>query len=677
MADDMDDELAKAIQASLEETSGVADTEEARFEAELQAAIEESKKALEAQAPAAPSKQAAETAPGPAPSAATSFLSQRAQDERARLERLKRRRPDLEPTTRPAQEDSDDEIVEIEPPSAKRQHLSSSSRGVARRANAYASASSSNPIPGPSTASNSGLRRANASPSNDGSGFFWDGELRQTANAHVEPRKDTRPLFRLTNILAPNAEIEFAIVSAFCWNYAWVYQMFSRSTPVIAVDHSATGDASIKAILPNWVRTTPFLRNGFGCMHMKFMLLFYKTGRLRVVVSTANLVDYDWRDIENSVWVQDVPKRAEPIRTLAKSDKEDFPSTMVRVLHALNVAPALVNMLRNDHPNLPLQRLEDLRTHWDFSRVKAALVPSIAGKHEGWPKASPVISDSSFDRPERQPLGAQVILTGHTRLMKSLIDMGAATPEGKELVLECQVRLGLPRLILDFRLIFCATPQGSSIGSYSSTWMNEFYRSARGESTQSWLDMPKGRRAKVPYPPVKILFPTTQYVRESVLGEAGGGTMFCRRKQWEATNFPRDLFHQSRSKRGRVLMHSKMILATFRDKRGTLDNQSRSSTTSQSQSSQEVNEDEDKDPLVGWLYMGSHNFTPSAWGTLSGSGFTPTLNVTNYELGIVIPLRTQAEVDKLTCWERPPPKYVLGRDEPWMQTESAAFVEDA
>jgi hypothetical protein len=27
--------------------------------------------------------------------------------------------------------------------------------------------------------------------------------------------------------------------------------------------------------------------------------LFYKTGRLRVVISTANLVDYDYRDMEN------------------------------------------------------------------------------------------------------------------------------------------------------------------------------------------------------------------------------------------------------------------------------------------------------------------------------------------------------------------------------------------
>ena len=35
----------------------------------------------------------------------------------------------------------------------------------------------------------------------------------------------------------------------------------------------------------------------------------------------------------------------------------------------------------------------------------------------------------------------------------------------------------------------------------------------------------------------------------------------------------------------------------------------------------------DQDNVVGYAYVGSHNFTPSAWGTLSGSGFTPVLNV--------------------------------------------------
>ena len=46
------------------------------------------------------------------------------------------------------------------------------------------------------------------------------------------------------------------------------------------------------------------------------------------------------------------------------------------------------------------------------------------------------------------------------------------------------------------------------------------------------------------------------------------------------------------------------------------------------------NEDSDDDiqiiePAAGWAYVGSHNFTPSAWGTLSGSAFNPTLNVSH------------------------------------------------
>lgn len=57
---------------------------------------------------------------------------------------------------------------------------------------------------------------------------------------------------------------------------------------------------------------------------------------------------------------------------------------------------------------------------------------------------------------------------------------------------------------------------------------------------------------------LKILFPTRDWVRDSVLGEAGGGTMFCRKRSWEAAKFPRNLFHESRSQRGRVLMHSKV-----------------------------------------------------------------------------------------------------------------------
>ena len=70
-------------------------------------------------------------------------------------------------------------------------------------------------------------------------------------------------------------------------------------------------------------------------------------------------------------------------------------------------------------------------------------------------------------------------------------------------------------------------------------------------------------------------------------------------------------------------------------------------------------------PALGWVYVGSHNFTQSAWGTLSGSGFNPVLNVTNYELGVVFPIKDEEQLKSVQLWERPPRRY--GReDEPWV-----------
>jgi hypothetical protein len=68
-----------------------------------------------------------------------------------------------------------------------------------------------------------------------------------------------------------------------------------------------------------------------------------------------------------------------------------------------------------------MRSIDDLRTRWDWSKVKAHLVPSIAGKHEGWPN---------------------VVLTGHPRLMKVVRSIGMRTGKAKgnkDLVLECQV----------------------------------------------------------------------------------------------------------------------------------------------------------------------------------------------------------------------------------------------
>lgn len=54
-------------------------------------------------------------------------------------------------------------------------------------------------------------------------------------------------------------------------------------------------------------------------------------------------MDHDWRDIENTVWVQDVSRRPSPLPYEPKLD--DFPSILESVLCAVNVQPALANLV--------------------------------------------------------------------------------------------------------------------------------------------------------------------------------------------------------------------------------------------------------------------------------------------------------------------------------------------
>ena len=80
-------------------------------------------------------------------------------------------------------------------------------------------------------------------------------------------------------------------------------------------------------------------------------------------------MDHDWRDIENTVWVQDVPQRPSPIPHEPKAD--DFPSVFERVLYAINVAPAITSLVSTDVrrtqsvscPIIPLTRSTEAPQH--------------------------------------------------------------------------------------------------------------------------------------------------------------------------------------------------------------------------------------------------------------------------------------------------------------------------
>jgi tyrosyl-DNA phosphodiesterase-1 len=349
---------------------------------------------------------------------------------------------------------------------------------------------------------------------------------------------------------------------------------------------------------------------------------------------TANLIQYDWQHIENTAWVQDFPavQTSAPSSSSTKSQRSNshqppsFSAYFTQFLDALS-APLGLQALQFSYPEIPLPTTGYLSTGCDFSRVKVKLIGSVAGKFEGWDN---------------------VRKWGHMRLMFTVREIGAT--ENKDAVsLECQ---------------------GSSLGHYAAPWLHEFGLSASGSSPESYLNLTRSKRAQLLPPSVsrfKIIFPSLRTVDESVLGRPGAGTMFCRKTQWDGRNFPRQLFHDSNSKRGPILMHSKMIVALYREPRAPVAPAQASSTGKGKSSAQDGTVG---DPIGGWCYIGSHNFTPSAWGTISGSSFTPVLNITNYELGIVIPLpaeNTDAAADEIACWTRPPRAYVKGVDEPWMQ----------
>ncbi|KAJ7816941.1 hypothetical protein B0H14DRAFT_3877662 [Mycena olivaceomarginata] len=620
-----------------------------------------------------------ETKPLAAPAAGAgplSFLGDRAQMERERLARQKRVRGPSPPPAPPGSsgdsDDDDDSVAGV-----------SGSEGSARkRARLDSTGAASGSKNGKSTAGGNG-------PSADsGPRMFPDGAILRIDTQHADASIQDKPeCIRLSELLGPKQGLSFAVLSAFAVDPSWLYEFFDRDTPVVLVADSnicgaeASDVPTLKNIFPNWVRVCPPLYNGRGCMHMKFMLLFAKTGGLRVVISSANLVPHDWRDVENYVFVQDVPPAAPGggpttrTRPLLKPG-ESFPAILARALRATGVEEALAIMARQGHNSLPLPTLipsalarskhgptpTPLETRWDWRAVRAALVPSVAGKWDGWAGE-----------------GA-VIWTGKTRLLRAVQGLGCSLEDGSVVggnskakggAAKGKTKAGKWELELD-----CLT---SSIGTYTPPWIAVFRLCAAGRAhgLQEWLD--RGRKKTPSQGPTRVLFPTLETVRGTVVGEGGAGTVFCRRGQWvkiaalvadERTGLE---MRDARSRSGGVGMHTKMILGTLvGPPEPEVDPEATESDSDDASSDIELLEPDTERRPHAWLYLGSHNFTPSAWGTLSGNGFRPVLNVTNYELGVVLRLETPEDAAAAVAWERPARRYGRG-DLPWIQEESPFF----
>ena len=86
--------------------------------------------------------------------------------------------------------------------------------------------------------------------------------------------------------------------------------------------------------------------------------------------------------------------------------------------------------------------------------------------------------------------------------------------------------------------------------------------------------------------------------------------------------------------------------------------------------------------LPGARYRGLRSTQFSMWARPLSNRVFETLNfgvapwqISNYEIGVVFPLKDVQHVDRVACWERPPRKYASG-DEPWVSAQLLCSMVD-
>ncbi|KAI8916653.1 tyrosyl-DNA phosphodiesterase I [Powellomyces hirtus] len=226
--------------------------------------------------------------------------------------------------------------------------------------------------------------------------------------------------------LVVRKHLQRAVLSGFQVDHNWLMSKLPTSTKICIVRPRFTDlpEGATNCVISEYVYCAfpKMPASGYGCMHVKFLLLFYP-GFLRFVVTSANLVDYDWEQQENVIWVQDFPIPEED----SHPPPSDFSKDLEEILSAMEV-PANV-------------RLAVMKA--DFSSAKAKLCFSRPG---------------SFS-------GSSLLTYGHLRLSEIVKELAIPSLERHQ---ETMV-----------------TYQTSSLGALSPSWIKEFHRSACGKRPAS------------------------------------------------------------------------------------------------------------------------------------------------------------------------------------------------
>ncbi|KAL9653943.1 hypothetical protein ABK040_014156 [Willaertia magna] len=185
----------------------------------------------------------------------------------------------------------------------------------------------------------------------------------------LENELDSNHFLTLTQILEPS-KAKSIFLSSFCLDFEFLQTIIPFKTkciPITISKHwSKTEEKQGRTILQ--IGKSPFcichppLLNQYSNMHAKLFLIEFE-GYLRVVVTSANLTNFDWENFKQTIWIQDFPLKGN------NNNNTKFGKLFEN---------SLFEFWGHLTCNLPHKFL----MRYDFSNANAVLIASVPGYHK-------------------------------------------------------------------------------------------------------------------------------------------------------------------------------------------------------------------------------------------------------------------------------------------------------
>ncbi|XP_034238223.1 probable tyrosyl-DNA phosphodiesterase isoform X2 [Thrips palmi] len=333
---------------------------------------------------------------------------------------------------------------------------------------------------------------------------FFLTSITDSPQTHSEPLTIT-----FTELLDKSlGELESSLQINFMVELGWLLAQYfytgNRFKPLTLLYGVEDEDLKVGANLPSNVTAVKVRPpTAFGHHHTKMSVLAYKDNSIRVIVSTANLVESDWENRTQGLWISPkLPQLPPDADTMSGDSPTQFKGDLVRYLSAYRL-PQLQEWLGK------IRRA-------DFSSVRVCLVASVPGTHYG--------PDST--------------LWGHRRVCQLL----------KEHVSD-------PKITQSPWSKWPVIGQFSSIGSLGpdpNAWVCSELRASFSAPSKP-----------MDHPSIKLIYPSLDNVKGSHDGLLGGGCLPYQKKTHEKQQWLTSYLHQWQSNarfRSRAMPHIKTYL---------------------------------------------------------------------------------------------------------------------